>query len=139
MSLTNNTPDLDGVHFKDLRIVADDATPAVAGQNQISPKAKSVVVTGVANDANDWVILPNLADCPDGHRIVMIASAGANFEVRTPASSNEKINGQDSDGTKELLVTDTTVVLFTKISNSVGWMSNPFTAIGAVATAVVPD
>lgn len=127
---------MEGVEFVPLRITADATQTKL---NSIPRLTKSVVVGGVVTDANDFVVLPALADCPDGHRIVMLASAGSNFEVRTPASSNEKINGQDSDGTKELLVTDTTVVFFTKISNSVGWMSNPFTAIGAVATAVVPD
>lgn len=130
------TPAQDGVEFIPKRLTAD-ATQNVL--NTIPRLTKSVVVGGVVTDANDFIVLPNLAECPDGHKIVMLANAGANFEVRTPASSNEKINGQDSDGTKELLVTDTTVVHFTKISNTVGWMSNPFTAIGAVATAVVPD
>lgn len=130
------SPAFYGVEYIPKRLTAD-ATQNVL--NTIPRLTKSVVVSGVVTDANDFVVLPNLSECPDGHTIVMVASAGANFEVRTPASSNEKINGQDSDGTKELLVTDTTVVFFTKISNSVGWMSNPFTAIGAVATAVVPD
>lgn len=134
-----NYPRLKGMNYEAQKVIADDATPSVPGQNVIAPGTKSVEVVGVQNDANDWVELPSLAQTENGHTIVMLASAGANFEVRTPASSNEKINGQDSDGTKELLVTDTTVVFFTKINNTVGWMSNPFTAIGAVATAVVPD
>ncbi len=134
--MTSKYPRLLGVEYTAVELVAQ-ATQIT--KNAIPPLTKSVKVTGVANDADDFIVLPPLNSCPDGHTIVMLASAGANFEVRTPASSNEKINGQDSDGTKELLVTDTTVVFFTKINNTVGWMSNPFTAIGAVATAVVPD
>ncbi len=139
MSVTNPSPDLDGVHFKPVVITADDATPAVLGQNAIPPRAKSVVVTGVANDANDWIILPSLADVPNGHEITIVCSAGANFEMRTPASSAEEINSEDCDGTKEYLMTDTQIVKVVKINNTIGWMAHGYSAIGAVVTAVVPD
>lgn len=139
MSLTNNAPDLDGFHLKPIFITADDATPAVLGQNVIPPKALVVEVSGVANNANDWIVLPALADVPIGHKIMVIGSAGANFEVRTPASSAEEINSEDCDGTKEYLFTDTQIHYFTKIDNTIGWMGNGFSAIGAVVTAVVPD
>jgi len=139
MSLTNPSPDLDGFHLKEYRLVADDATPAVVGQNAIAPKMLSVVVSGVQNDANDWIILPSLASVPNGHKITVIGSAGANFEVRTPASSGEEINSEDCDGTKEYLFTDTQIHTFTKINNTIGWMGEGRTAIGAYATAVVPD
>lgn len=139
MSVTNPSPDLDGFHLKEFRIIADDATPAVVGQNAIPPKARSVVVTAVQNDANDWIILPALADVPNGHEITIIGSAGANFEVRTPAGSNEEINSEDCDGTKEYLFTDTQIHKFVKINNTIGWMGHGYSAIGAVVTAVVPD
>lgn len=139
MSLTNTAPDLDGFHLKPIQIVADDATPAVLGQNVIPPRVKVVEVTGVTNDANDWIVLPSLADVPIGHEIMVIGSAGANFEVRTPASSAEEINSEDCDGTKEYLFTDTQIHYFKKIDNTIGWMAHGFTAIGAVATAVIPD
>jgi hypothetical protein len=58
--------------------------------------------------------------------------------MRTPASSNEKINNEDCDGTKEYLCTDTEIIKVVKISNTIGWMAHAYTAIGAVATAVVP-
>ncbi len=139
MSLTNTNPVLDGFHLKPIQIVADDATPAVLGQNVIPPFVKVVEVTGVANDANDWIVLPSLADVPIGHEIMVIGSAGANFEVRTPASSAEEINSEDCDGTKEYLFTDTQIHYFKKIDNTIGWMGHGFSAIGAVVTAVVPD
>lgn len=132
-------PTFDGFHLKSISITADDATPAVAGQNVIPPFAKVVEVTGVANDANDWVVLPSLASVPIGHEIMIIGSAGANFEVRTPASSAEEINSEDCDGTKEYLFTDTQIHYFKKIDSTIGWMAHGLTAIGAVATAVVPD
>jgi len=139
MSITNISPDLDGFHLKPIQIVADDATPAVLGQNVIPPRVKVVEVTGVANDANDWIVLPSLADVPIGHEIMVIGSAGANFEVRTPAASAEEINSEDCDGTKEYLFTDTQIHYFKKINNTIGWMGHGFSAIGAVVTAVVPD
>ncbi len=132
-------PHFEGLTLKAIKVVADDATPAVTGQNQIPPTVRSVVVTGVANDANDWIILPSLATVPEGHEITVIGSAGANFEVRTPASSAEEINSEDCDGTKEYLFTDTQIHKFVKINNTIGWMGYGYSAIGAAVTAVVPD
>lgn len=139
MSLTNNAPDLDGFQLKPYIVTPDDATPAVIGQNSIPPYAKVVQVAAVTNDANDWITLPSLASVPNGHKITILCSAGTNFEVRTPASSAEEINSEDCDGTKEYLATDTQILYMTKINNTIGWMGNAYTAIGAVATAVVPD
>jgi hypothetical protein len=139
MSVTNPAPDLEGVAFQPVVITADDATPTVVGKNAIPPKAVSVVVSGVTNDANDWIILPSLADVPNGHRITILCSAGSNFEMRTPAGSAEEINSEDCDGTKEYLMTDTQIVEVIKINNTIGWMAHGYSAIGAVVTAVVPD
>jgi len=139
MSLTNNAPSLEGFQLKPFQIVADDATPASAGNNSIPPFAKVVEVTAVTNDANDWVTLPSLSSVPNGHQVLVIGTAGSNFEVRTPASSNQEINSEDCDGTKEYLFTDTQIHTFTKIDNTIGWMGEGRTAIGAYATAVVPD
>lgn len=139
MSLTNNAPELEGFKLKPFQVTADDATPAVVGQNSIPPFAKVVEVIGVTNDANDWVTLPALSSVPNGHQVMVIGTAGSNFEVRTPASSAEEINSEDCDGTKEYLFTDTQIHYFTKIDNTIGWMGNGFSAIGAVVTAVTPD
>lgn len=132
-------PRLNGVEFVPYVVLADDATPSVAGINVIPPLTKAVEVTGVVNDANDWIVLPSLASCPNGHEITILCSAGANFEMRTPASSAEEINSEDCDGTKEYLMTDTQVVKVVKINNTIGWMAHGYSAIGAVVTAVVPD
>jgi len=107
--------------------------------NMIAKDAVGVYVEDVVNDANDFVVLPPLADVPNGHEIVMVGQAGANFEVRTPAASAEEINSEDCDGTKEYLFTDTEIVKFVKIDNTIGWMAHGYSAIGAVVTAVVPD
>lgn len=136
MSLTNPSPDLDGFHLKPYVLTAAAVNSST---NSIPPKAKVVEVQGVTNNANDWITLPSLATVQNGHEIIIIGSAGSNFEMRTPASSNEKINAEDCDGTKEYLFTDTQIVRVIKIDNTIGWMAHGFSAIGAVVTAVVPD
>ena len=136
MSLTNPAPDLEGFHLQTHRITASAVNSAI---NSIPPKAISVAVVGVTTNADDWITLPLLADVPNGHRIVILCSAGANFEMRTPASSAEEINSEDCDGTKEYLCTDTQIVEVVKINNTIGWMAHGYSAIGAVVTAVVPD
>jgi len=132
----SNTPRVDGVEVTPVILIA---AAAQGTGNSIPPLAQTVEVQGVANDANDFIVLPSLASVPNGHRITVIGSAGANFEVRTPASSAEEINSEDCDGTKEYLFTDTQIHYFTKIDNTIGWMGNGYTAIGAVVTAVIPD
>jgi hypothetical protein len=112
---------------------------AVSGARAtILPGVKNVTVEAVTNDANDWVVLPSLASVPIGHEIVIMASAGGNFELRTPASSNEKINDIDSDGSQEYLCTDTDMIRINK-RTSTGWVAQSITKLGAVRTAVIPD
>lgn len=108
------------------------------GVNVIEPGVTSVRLGANVNGVTDFVVLPALADVPSGHCITIIAGA-ANCEVRTPADSDEEINSENSDGTKEYLLTATQIHRFTKIDDTIGWMGQGFTAIGAVATAVVPD
>jgi hypothetical protein len=105
----------------------------------INAGVTAVEVTGITNDANDWIILPSLADVPVGHTITIANNAGSNFELRTPAISGELINTVDSDGTNELLMVDTEIVILVKVSNADGWMARSFTALGADNLALVPD
>lgn len=133
---TSKNPRLRGVEYTAAEILADDSD---SNLNSIPPLTKSVKVTGVVNGVNDYVFLPPLNSCPDGHEIVLLCSAASNFELRTPASSAEEINSEDCDGTKEYLCTDTQVVKIVKINNTIGWMAHGYSAIGAVVTAVVPD
>lgn len=129
-------PTFKGMNFEAQAVIADDAQGTF---NSIVAGARSVVVEGVTNDANDFIVLPSLAHVPNGHEITILCSAGANFEMRTPASSAEEINSEDCDGTKEYLCTDTQIVKVIKINNTIGWMAHGYSAIGAVVTAVVPD
>lgn len=136
MSIANGSnPTLDGINFKAVTLSAAAANSAT---NSIPPTVKSVNVTAVTNDANDWITLPDIADVSIGHQIVIAANAGSNFELRTPASSNTKINDVDSDGSQEYLVTDTHTVIVTKRTTT-GWVAQSLTKLGAVVTAVIPD
>lgn len=116
-----------------------DADDSESSLNTILPGVTKVYVDDVTNDANDFIVLPALSSVPNGHTITVVGQAGANFEVRTPATSAEEINSEDCDGTKEYLFTDTQIHKFIKIDNTIGWMAHGFSAIGAVVTAVVPD
>ena len=137
----NGNTDLNAsLEAADLRrqvVTADDAE--VAGLNIILKGTFRVVVDGVTNDANDFVVLPALADVPDGHEINLLCNAGADFELRTPDDSDEEINSENCDGTKEYVCTDTEIVKIIKIDDTIGWMAHGYSAIGAVVAAVVPD
>lgn len=110
-----------------------------AGVNMIPAGVTRVEVGANVTDVNDWITLPSLASVPVGFTVTVVSNA-AGHEVRTPASSNEKINNQDSDGTKEYAIAaGSQIHIFRKISDSIGWMGQGFTALGAVVTAVIPD
>jgi hypothetical protein len=117
-------------------IQADDSESSV---NTILAGTRSVYVDDVITDANDFIVLPPLADVANGEVITVVGMAGANFEVRTPADSDEEINSENCDGTKEYLFTDTQIHRFVKIDNTIGWMGHGHSAIGTAVTAVVPD
>lgn len=128
-------PRLEGVEFISVGLLADATNTK---KNTIPPLTKSVDVQGVVTDANDWITLPSLSSVPLGHEIIINCNAGSNFELRTPASSNEKINDVDSDGSQEYLCTDTHSVKIWKRTTT-GWTAQSFTKLGAVVTAVIPD
>ena len=120
-------------------VVKPSATTADTNSRSIGRDVTQVSVLAVTNGVTDWITLPSLVSVPEGRRITILCNAGGAFELRTPAGSAEEINSENCDGTKEYLCTDTQIVYVTKISNTIGWEANAFTAIGAVATAVVPD
>lgn len=126
-------PNFDGLTLSVVKLNPD----AVSGA-KIPAGARSVEVGTVVNDANDWIVLPPIADVPLGHEIIIQCNAGGNFEMRTPASSNTKINDVDSDGSQEYLCTDTDTIKVWKRTTT-GWSAVSFTKLGAVRTAVVPD
>lgn len=125
--------------FDTVTTTTQTVTPDAVSGDPIRAGITKVVVAAVTNDADDWIVLPSLADVPNGHEITILCSAGGNFEMRTPAASNEEINSEDCDSTKEYLMTDTEVVKVVKINDTIGWMAHGYSAIGAVVAAVVPN
>lgn len=119
---------------------AEKVTPnSDAGRGSWIGFATKVDVQTVVNGVTDFIVLPSLADVPVGHEVMILCNAGGAFELRTPAASAEEINSEDCDGTKEYLCTDTQVLRVIKISTTVGWMANAWSAIGTAVVAVVPD
>lgn len=98
----------------------------------ISVTARHVTVT--SDDANKIVTLPAAVV---GKEITMYVGA-TGCEVRTPASSNVKINDVDSDGTNEAAIPATTLCRFT-CTSSTTWLLEAIDELGAVITAIVPD
>ena len=140
----NDSPTLDGIWFRPYigKARNDDigmTTDASSVGNTIPPTAKTINIESVETNADDFLTLPALADVANGHEIIILGNAGSDFEVRTPTTSNEKINNVDSDGSNEYLFTDTQVHRFIKVSNTQGWIAYGFSNLGAIVTAVVPD
>jgi hypothetical protein len=136
MAIANGTnPYLEGLTLKSYTLTPDSAASSV---NSIPPSAVSVSLGANVNGVTDFTVLPSLSSVPNGHKITIVAGA-ANSELRTPASSAEEINSEDCDGTKEALLTATNIYTVTKIDNTIGWMLEGRTAIGAYETAIIPD
>lgn len=130
-----NYPKIKGLSLKAQVLTPDDSDNAV---NTILPGVVSVRLSANVNGVTDYTVLPALDTVPDGHAITIIAGA-ANSEVRTPSASAEEINSEDCDGTKEYLLAATQLHTFKKIDSTIGWVGYGITALGAVATAIVPD
>lgn len=123
-----------------LELTAQTVNPAADGGagSVILDGVVNVDVGAVVNDANDWILLPAIAGLPIGHTITIACNAGTNFEMRTPAGSNTKINDVDADGgAAEYLCTDTEVITITKRTTT-GWVAYAHSKLGAAVAAVVP-
>jgi len=137
MAVANSiNPTFEGVVLK-AQAVTPDAVSGTAAT--INTTTNLVTVGAVTNDANDWIVLPALATVPIGHTIQIHCNAGGNFEMRTPASSGEKINTVDSDATQEYLCVDAEIVVITKVTDSDGWSAYDIPAAGGIGAATVPD
>jgi hypothetical protein len=134
MAVSNALNPLEGA------FIAQGLTPAATQTdvNYIQPGVTYVRLAANVNDANDFVVLPSLASVPSGFQITIVAGA-VGCEVRTPSGSNEEINSEDCDGTKEYILAATQIHKFVKIDNTIGWMGYGYTAIGTAVTAIVPD
>lgn len=137
MANPNNTnPQWEGVSIESIELTP--TTPA-SELNSIPANCQSVSLGANVNGVTDFIVLPLLADVPNGHQITIQAGV-ANCEVRTPSGSTNLINSIDcSNDAVEYLVTATDVVKFIKINNTVGWCGLSWTAVGAKRAAVIPD
>lgn len=98
----------------------------------ISVTARHVTIT--AASANDIATLPAAVV---GKEITGFVGTNG-CELRTPASSNVKINDVDSDGTNEAAIpADTNFRLLCVATDK--WILTAVTKLGAVVTAIVPD
>lgn len=136
MAVSNGyNPHFEGLTLGCITLTPDDSASSI---NSIPPSVTCARLGANVNGVNDFTVLPALASVPSGHKITIIAGA-ANSELRTPADSDEEINSENCDGTKEALLTATNIYTLTKIDNTIGWSMVGHTAIGAFVTAVVPD
>ena len=137
MSATNtDSPVLDGVWYRPYLLTPNTTN---SGANSLPPSAKVGQVGTVTNNSSDWITLPSLADVPNGHEMLILCLAGGAFKLRTPTSSNEKVNNVDCDGTNTYACTDGDILRVVKVSNTAGWVAQSITALGALRGAVVPS
>jgi hypothetical protein len=102
----------------------------------ILPSDKFVEVTSA--NADHIVTLPTASASTRGKVLYIWVVPSTNCELRTPDASGQTINGVDSDGTQEALLTHSRLYRVTQ-HLATGWLLEGLTALGAVATAVVPD
>ena len=129
-------PILKGISYEAVQII-----PSATGVTSIIPATARVVeVQANTVGVNDWIYLPDIAKVANGNTIMIIGNS-AGFEVRTPASSNTKVNNVDADGgaAEYTYPSAYQIHYFTKINSTVGWEAHGFTAIGAAVTAIIPD
>jgi hypothetical protein len=94
-------------------------------------------VEATSAGANNFLTLPLASNATRGREIWIWVVPSTNCELRTPASSNNTINNVDSD-TSEALLTHSQLYI-ARQHLATGWLLQAFTALGAVATAIVPD
>lgn len=87
-------------------------------------------------DANHIITLPSIEADMIGNNIRgYIGATGC--EIRTPATSNQKINDVDSDSS-EAAIPSTTFFELTCVS-ATQWILRAWTELGAPITAIIPD
>lgn len=123
--------------FQPIPITAtsDGLTTGLVPAHAFTGSGGFVVIT--ASNADYIVTLPALADVVDGTKCRFYISA-TGCEVRTPASSGEKINAEDGDGTNEGTIPATHYFEVIKLDASDGWLLISWTEAGAAAT-INPD
>lgn len=83
--------------------------------------ATTTVAILTSADATYWATLPGIAanSLPIGHRLVARIKA-TGCEIRTPASSNETINGVDSDSSEAAMAANSAAMFI--VESATGWL-----------------
>lgn len=114
---------------------ARTATADGTGTGAMSGAAAHIAVTSAA--ATNQISLPASAAGLIGKTFTLWVGANG-FELITPAASGATINGVDSDGTNQADIAANTLSRLTLVAADT-WILESLTALGAVATAIVPD
>lgn len=131
----------------DVAVISDVSTEG-GGSRAVVPTADGLT-TGLIYDtdsfvvatsagANDILTLPTATAATRGRVIKIWVVPSTNCELRTPDASGQTINGVDSDGTQEALLTHTQLYYAEQHLDD-GWLLRGFTALGAEVTPIVPD
>jgi len=99
--------------------------------------ANDTFVEATSANADHILTLPTASAETRGREIWIWVKPSTNCELRTPATSNQTINNVDSDASEALLTNNQLYVCRQHLAT--GWLLQAFTALGAVATAIVPD
>lgn len=113
--------------------------PTAAGltTGQILPTDSFVIATSAS--AAHILMLPECSAATIGREIQIWVVPSTNCELQTATASGDTINNVDcSGGAVEALLTHTQLYICRQ-HLATGWLLQAFTALGAVATAIVPD
>lgn len=102
---------------------------------QINEVATHVVVT--SSGATQAVTLPSGSAEFVGKKLTIWVGANG-FELLTPATSGATVNNVDSDGTNQVDIPANTLSELVLVATNT-WLLRSSTALGAVATAIIPD
>lgn len=117
-----------------------EPTNSDGSSNTILPNTRNVEVIAPENDANDWILLPDITIVPIGHQIIIACNGASAFELRTTPASNTLLNSINADGDAlEYACIDEEIITVTKLSNADGWVATGTDNVGAITTPVIPD
>lgn len=96
-------------------------------------------VEATSGGANNWLTLPLASEATRGREIWIWVVPSTNCELRTPATANQTINNVAcGSSANEALLTHSQLYICRQ-HLATGWLLQAYTALGAVATAIVPD
>ncbi len=119
-----------GVTAQALTTAANGAYTAI-----INEDATHVTIT--SGGATEYAVLPSGAAAKVGKTLTIWVGANG-FELVTASASGATINNVDSDGTNQVDIAANTLSELRLVATDT-WLLRSNTALGAVATALIPD